>query len=108
MREQTPPGSGRKGGQKDGWKESFLTGDRNTAGRVPGLSNTAEGVIHLQEKLPGNVLESQQVLSKQRLGLDSLPQRRLQAPPPGPFLGAHLRDLQGPIPEAPKDNAKLS
>lgn len=66
-------------------------------------------MIHLQEKLPGDVLESQQVLFKhRRLGLDSLPQIRLEAPPPGPFLGAHLRDLQGPIPKAPKDNSKLS
>lgn len=34
------------------------------AGGVPGLSDIAEGVVHLQEELSRDVLQPQQVLSK--------------------------------------------
>lgn len=52
------------------------TGGRNSATRVPGLSDVVESVIHLQEKLPGDVLQSQQILFKQRLWLDNLLQHK--------------------------------
>lgn len=69
------------GGQApEGWNTCHLAGggggtwERALEGRVgphsrqvPGLSNLAEDLIHLQEKLPRDILQSQEVLCKQRL-----------------------------------------
>lgn len=55
------------GRDKGSGRKSFLIWGQNhrTIG-VPGLSDVAEGVIDLQEKLPRDVLQSQEILLKQR------------------------------------------
>lgn len=42
------------------------SGRKDISQQVPGLSDVEEGVVHLEEELPGDFLQSQQVLFKQR------------------------------------------
>lgn len=61
---------------KGSTRKSLLTQGQKLSRPVPGLSDVVESVIHLQEKLPGDVLQSQQVLFKQRLWLDNFLQHK--------------------------------
>lgn len=70
--------------------------------QVPDLSDLAERLIHLQEKLPWDILQSQEVLSKHRRSETTFPCS----------ISAHLSPLPGhnprlpgnhlPIPKAPR------
>lgn len=51
-------------GRGPGRKSSHIQGEKEPNG-VPGLPDAEEGVIYLQEELPGDVVQAQQVLFKQ-------------------------------------------
>lgn len=54
---------GRELGEGSRRKSLLMGAGEKHSQRIPGLSDVVESVIHLQKKLPGDVLQSQQVLS---------------------------------------------
>ena len=47
------------------------SGRKDISRQVPGLSDVEEGVVHLEEELPGDFLQSQQVLDLSKANCDA-------------------------------------
>lgn len=86
------------------------SGRKGISQQVPGLSDVEEGVVHLEEELPGDVLQSQQVLFKQRNHqmTDCPPDVRSSHTFPCLSLSLHHEKPWSPIPDPPVPRAMLS